>query len=60
MGCSQSSYKWEPYSNTNLPQETRKASNRPPNFTSKTTGKKTTIKKNQQKEKNHKVMNRNK
>ena len=45
MGCSKSSYKWEPYSNTNLPQETRKASNRPPNFTSKTTGKKTTIKK---------------
>ena len=31
----------EAYSNTILPQETRKASNRQPNFTHKTTGKRT-------------------
>ena len=39
MGCSKSSYKWEVYSNTILSQETRKASNRSPKFTPKTTGK---------------------
>ena len=39
MGCSKSSSKREVYSNTILPQETRKASNRKPNFTFKTTGK---------------------
>ena len=33
--------KREVYSNTILPQETRKTSNRQPNFTSKTTGKRT-------------------
>ena len=32
----------EVYSNTILPQETRKTSNRQPNFTPKTTGKRTT------------------
>ena len=36
MGCSKSSPKREVYSN-NLPQETRKTSNRQPNFTLKTT-----------------------
>ena len=48
MGCSKSSSKREVYSNTVLPQETRKAPNRQPNFTPKTTGKRrtTTIKKN--------------
>ena len=35
----------EVYSNTILPQETRKTLNRQPNSTSKTTGKRTTIKK---------------
>ena len=40
MGCSKSSSKREVYSNTILPQETRKTSNRQPNFTPKTTGKK--------------------
>ena len=40
MGCSQSSSKREVYSNTILPQETRKRSNRQPNFTPKITGKK--------------------
>ena len=38
MGCSKSSCKTEVYSNTILPQETRKTSNRQPNFTPKTTG----------------------
>ena len=42
MGCSKSSSKREVYSNTILPQETRKTSNRQHNFTPKTTGKRTT------------------
>ena len=41
MGCSKSSPKREIYSNTILPQETRKTSNRQPNFIPKTTGKRT-------------------
>ena len=48
MGYSKSSSKREVYSNTILPQEIRKTSNRQPNFTPKTTGKrirKTTPKK---------------
>ena len=40
MGCSKSNPKREFYSNTILPQETRKTLNRQPNFTPKTTGKK--------------------
>ena len=36
MGCSKSSSKTEFYSNTILPQETRKTLNRQPNFTPKT------------------------
>ena len=39
MGCSKSSPKRDIYSNTILPQEARKTSNRQPNFTPKTTGK---------------------
>ena len=39
MGCSKSSSKREVYSNTILPQEIRKTSNRQANFTPKTTGK---------------------
>ena len=39
MGCSKNSSKREVYDNTILPQETRKTSNRQPNFTPKTTGK---------------------
>ena len=39
MGCSRSSSKREVYSNTILPQETRKTSNRQANFTPKATGK---------------------
>ena len=35
MGCSKSSSKRKVYSNTGLPQETRKISNKPPNLPSK-------------------------
>ena len=42
MGYSKSSSKREVYSNTILPQETRKTSNRQPNFTPNTTGKRRT------------------
>ena len=45
MGFSKSSFKRKFYSNTILPQGTRKTSNRQPNFTPKTTGKRTTTKK---------------
>ena len=44
MGCSKSSSKREVYSNTILPQAARKTSNRQPNFTPKTTGKRRTRK----------------
>ena len=44
MGCSKSSSKRDVYSNTILPQQTRKTSNRQPNFTPKTTGKKKELK----------------
>ena len=40
MECSKGSSKREVYSNTVIPQETRRTSNRLPNFTPKTTGKK--------------------
>ena len=39
MRCSKSSSKREVYTNTILPQETRKTSNRQSSFTPKTTGK---------------------
>ena len=39
MGCTKSISKREVYSNTILPQETRKTLNRQPNFTPTTTGK---------------------
>ena len=41
MGCSKSRSKRKDYSNTIQPQETIKTSNRQPNFTPKTTGKRT-------------------
>ena len=44
MGCSKSSPKREVYSNTSLPQETRKTSNRKPNFTHIATGQRRTRK----------------
>ena len=40
MRCSKSSSKREVYSNTILPQKTRKTSNKQPNFTPKTIWKK--------------------
>ena len=43
-GCSKLSSKGEVYSNTILPRETRKTSNREPNFTPITTGKRGTNK----------------
>ena len=46
MGCSKSNSKREVYSNTILPQETRKTLNKQPKFTPKTTGKKEQKKKN--------------
>ena len=51
-GISKSSSRREVYSNTILPQETRKTLNRQPNFTPKTVGKRTTKKpkSNQRKE----------
>ena len=45
MGCSKSSSEREVYSNTILPQEARKTSNRQPNLTPKTTRKRRTKKK---------------
>ena len=39
MGCNKSRSKREVYSNTILPQETRKILNKQPNFTPKTTEK---------------------
>ena len=50
MGCSKNSSKREVYSNTILPQETRKTLNRQPNFTPKTTGKRRTKKIGRRKE----------
>ena len=44
MGSSKSHSKREVYSNTILPQEIKKTSNRQPNFTPKTTGKRKTNK----------------
>ena len=45
MVCRKSSSKRDFYSNTILPQETRKTLNRQPNFTLKTTGERRTKKK---------------
>ena len=62
MGCSKSSPKREVYSNTILPQETRKTSNRQLNITPKTAGKRRrriTTTKTKQKERN-KDQSRNK
>ena len=44
MGYNKNSSKWEVYSNTVLHQERRKTSNRQPNLTPKTTGKRKTKK----------------
>ena len=42
MRCNENSSKREVYSNTFLPQKTKKTSKRQPNFTPKTTGKRRT------------------
>ena len=60
MGYSKSSSKREVYSNTILPQETRKTLNRQPNFIPKTTGKRKTKKIPKVEERNHKDLSRNK
>ena len=58
MGCSKSSSKREVYSNTILPQETRKTLNRKSNFTSKTTRKRRTTTTKKQKTKKPKISRR--
>ena len=60
MGCSKSSSKREVYNNTILPQETRKISNKQPNFTPKATGERRRKTSQNQKERNHKDLSRNK
>ena len=61
MGCSKSSSKREVYSNTNLPQETRKISKKQLNHTLKAIRERKTKKpQSQQKERNHKDQIRNK
>ena len=61
MGCSKNSSKREVYNKTILPQEKRKTLNRQPNFTPKTTGRRRPKnRQNQQKERNHKYLSRNK
>ena len=45
MGCSKSSSKREVYSNTSVPQETRKISNKQPNLTPKAIRERRTTKK---------------
>ena len=62
MGCSKSSSNRKVCSNTILPQETRRTSNRQPNFTPKTTRKrrKQTKKTKLIEGKNHKDLSRNK
>ena len=64
MGWSKSSSKREVYSNTILPQETRKTLNREPNLTPKTTEKEQQQQQKKpqkwKKERNHKDLSRNK
>ena len=61
MGHSKSSSKKEFYSNTSLPQETRKISNKQPNLTPEATRERRTNKTlSQQQERNHKDQSRNK
>ena len=61
MGCSQSSSKKEVYSNTILPQGTRKISHKQPNLTPKAIRERRTKKpQSYQKKRNHKDQMRNK
>ena len=59
-GCSKSSSKRVVYSNTILPQETRKISNKQPNLTPKATREKKNKQNPKLVESNHKDKNRNK
>ena len=60
MGLSKSNSKREVYSDTIIPQEARKVSNRRPNSTSKAAGKRTKNPQSQHKEGDHKNQSRNK
>ena len=61
IGLSKSSSKREDYSNTILPREIRKPSNRQPSFTPKATEKRRTENpQNQYKERNHEDLSRKK
>ena len=60
MGCSKISSKREVYSNTILPQETRKISNKQPNLTPKAIRERRTKKSRLAEERNHKDQIRNK
>ena len=61
MRCSKSSSKREVYSNTILPEETRKISNKQPNLTPKATRESRTNRaQSQQKKENNKDQRRNK
>ena len=61
MGCNRSSSKREVYSNTILPQKTRKISNKQPNLTPKTTTERRTDKtQSYQQERHHKGQSRKK
>ena len=60
MGCSKSISKREVYSDTSLPQETRKISNKQPKLTPKATRERTKKPQSQQKERNNKDQRENK
>ena len=60
MGHSKSSSKTEVHSNSSLPQETRKISNKQSNLTPKATRERTKKAQNSYKERNHKDQRRNK
>ena len=60
MGCNKSSSKKEAYSNTRLPQEIRKISNKQPNLTLKATRERTSKTQSEKKERNHRDQSRNK
>ena len=60
MGQSENNSRREVSSNTILPQETRKTSNRQVNFTSKTTGKKAQQQQKSQSQQNERSQKKNK
>ena len=60
MRFSKSSAKRKVHSNTSLPQETRETSNKQPNFNKATRKRRNEEPQSQQKERNHKILSRNK